>query len=37
MIPIDRLKQGIIELVEKFDDEDLLDFIFKLLIAEGRD
>ena len=35
MIPLDRLKQGITELVEKTDDEDLLDFVHKLLIAEG--
>jgi hypothetical protein len=35
MIPLDCLKQGIAELVEKIDDEDLLDFVYRLLIAEG--
>lgn len=35
MTPIDRLKQGIIELVEASDDEDLLDFVMKLLISES--
>ena len=35
MTLIDRLKQGITELVEKSDDEDLLDFILKLLISES--
>ena len=37
MEAIDRLKKGINELVEKSDDESLLDFILKLLIAEGGD
>lgn len=37
MNPIDRLKKGIHELVEESNDEDLLDFILKLLISEGRD
>lgn len=35
MTLIDRLKQGIHELVEKSDDEDLLDFVLKLLITES--
>lgn len=35
MLPLDHLKQSIIELVEASDDADLLDFILKLLIAEG--
>lgn len=35
MIPLDRLKQCIRDLVEATDDEDLLDFVYKLLIAES--
>ena len=35
MNQLDRLKQGINELVEKSEDEDLLDFILKLLISES--
>lgn len=35
MIPLDRLKQCISDLVEATDDEDLLDFVYKLLIAES--
>ena len=37
MNPIDRLKKGIHELVDEIHDEDLLDFILKLLISEGGD
>lgn len=37
MTQIDILKKGICELVEKSDDEDLLDFVLKLLITESRD
>jgi hypothetical protein len=32
---IDSLKLGIYELVEKSDDQNLLDFILKLLISES--
>lgn len=32
---LDHLKQGIAELVEKSNDEDLLDFIYKLLVSES--
>lgn len=35
MISLDHLKGLINELVEQSDDADLLDFILKLLIAEG--
>lgn len=35
MISLDHLKGLISELVEQSDDADLLDFILKLLIAEG--
>lgn len=35
MDQLDRLKQGINELVEKSDDVDLLDFVLKLLINES--
>lgn len=35
MALIDSLKQGIYELVEKSDDQSLLDFILKLLINES--
>lgn len=34
MKQLDRLRQGITEQVKKSDDEDLLDFILKLLINE---
>lgn len=37
MISLDHLKGLVNELVEKSDDADLLDFILKLLIAEGCD
>lgn len=35
MTLIDSLKHGICELVEKSDDQNLLDFILKLLISES--
>lgn len=35
MTQIEALKKGINELVEKSNDEDLLDFILKLLISES--
>ena len=35
MNQLDRLKKGIYELVEKSDDQNLLDFIMKLLISES--
>lgn len=35
MTQIETLKKGISELVEKSNDEDLLDFVMKLLVAEG--
>lgn len=35
MTLIDSLKQSIYELVEKSDDQNLLDFILKLLISES--
>jgi hypothetical protein len=35
MTQIDHLKQAIIEQIEKTADADLLDFVLKLLIAQG--
>lgn len=35
MTQIDHLKQAITEQIEKTADVDLLDFVFKLLIAQG--